>query len=89
MIAIAIVLVSIAIYYFIRRMANGRWEGFTSRRAHEVHQSARELFNRTGGAATYSEYKSTIRDADPVSYTDTRHLWQVGRLSPEEVAKVI
>jgi hypothetical protein len=88
-VAIIVLLVVVVIYYFTRWLARGRRDGFTSRRAQEVYQSTRELFDRTGGAATYSEYKTTLSDADPVLYTDVRRLWKEGRLSPEEVAKVI
>ena len=65
-------------------------DSFTSRRAHEVYQTSRTLFDQKGGDATYSEYKTTLGEgADPVLYTDVRRLWREGRLSPEEVEKVI
>jgi hypothetical protein len=81
----AIIVVLIVIYYCSRK----RREGFTSRRAQEVYQTSRDLFDRTGGGATYSEYKMAIRNADPVLYTDVRHLWKKKQLTPEEVAKIL
>lgn len=88
-VAVVVLLAVVIIYYFTRWLARGRRDGFASRRAQEVYQATRELFDRTGGAATYSEYKTSLQDADPVLYTDVRRLWKEGRLSPEEVAKVI
>jgi hypothetical protein len=60
-------------------------EGFASQRAHTVYQTARDLFTRTKGAATYTEYKAADRAADPVVYTDVRRLWREGRLTPDAV----
>ena len=88
-IAAIVLLAVIVIYCGARWFAHGRRDGFVSRRAQEVYQTTRELFDRTGGAATYSEYKTTLSDVDPVLYTDVHRLWREGRLSPEEVAKVL
>lgn len=82
-------LAAVIIYYIARRIFRHRRDGFSAHRAQEVYQSSRDLFDRTRGAATYSEYKLALDEADPVLYTDVRRLWKEGRLSPEEVAKVI
>ena len=49
-----------------------RREGFVSARAREVYQASRVAFK--GGAATYSEYKDILNDADPVLHADTHRL---------------
>jgi hypothetical protein len=82
-------LLTVAVIYCLRPLAGRRRDGFASRRAQEVYRTTRELFDRTGGNATYSEYKATLNDADPVLYTDVRRLWRSGRLTPEEVENVI
>jgi hypothetical protein len=92
-IAIVMLLTFAAIYCVACRLCRRRRrhrDNFASRRAHEVYQTTRVLFNQKGGDATYSEYKTTLGGgADPVLYTDVRRLWREGRLSPEEVEKVI
>lgn len=88
--AIVIALLAAVIIYCIARpMFRKHRDGFSAHRAQEVYQSSRDLFDRTRGAATYSEYKLALDEADPVLYTDVRRLWKEGRLSPDEVAKVI
>jgi len=87
--AAVLLLALVAVCYLAAWLVRGRRDGFATRRAQEVYQTSRELFDRTSGAATYSEYKTTLSGADPVLYTDVRRLWKEGRLSPEEVGKVI
>jgi hypothetical protein len=86
-IAIVILLSVLVIFAFSR--ASGR-DRFVSQQAQEVYKTSRDLFDKTGGNASYSEYKTVLeKNADPVVYTDTRKLWKEGRLSPESVQKVI
>lgn len=68
------------------RSGGGRKDSFT---AHQVYTASQALFERTGGAATYSEYKILLPDADSVVYTDVRNLWRKGQLSPATVAAVL
>jgi hypothetical protein len=84
-----VVLIAAAVIYYCVRCRHRRRDGFVSHRAQEVHHSSQALFDRTGGSASYSEYKTTLSTADPVIYTDTRRLWKEGRLTPEEVEKIV
>jgi hypothetical protein len=88
----AVILVSILVIFLFSRMASGR-EGFASEpspRAHEVYRTSRNIFDKTKGQASYSEYKTVLEEgADPVLYTDTRKLWKEGRLSPSTVQSVL
>jgi hypothetical protein len=92
-IALVILASILVIFFFARQLTGASLEGFAakpSQLAHEVYQSSRALFDKTKGAATYSEYKTTLeRGADPVVYTDVRRLWKEGRLSPESVQSVL
>ena len=83
--AIAVVL-ALAIVVIVM-LGRRRREGFVSGRAREVYQASRTAFE--GGAATYSEYRSALSNADPVLHADTHRLWKAGRLTPEAVEQVL
>lgn len=79
----------VVIYLFARQRTRRHRDKFASHRAQEIYQSSRDLFDRTSGMATYSEYKTALSDVDPVLYTDVRRLWKEGRLTPEGVNSVM
>jgi len=81
-----IVLLTLVIIFIASKKC--RKEGF-SQRAKEVCQESRELFEKEGNNATYSEYKTSVAGADPVLYTDVRALWKKGKLTPERVQRVL
>ena len=81
-VAIGIALAIVMIFVLGRRR-----EGFVSARAREVYQASRVAFK--GGAATYSEYKDILNDADPVLHADAHRLWKAGRLTPEAVEQIL
>lgn len=85
MVVAAIALIAAAVMLRKRR---GR-ERFASQRAHEVYRGTRDMFDKSQGSTTYSEFKTRIPGADPVLYTDTRKLWKSGRLTPDDVEKVL
>jgi hypothetical protein len=87
-VAIIAVLVIAAIYYLVKKFGASK-EGFASQEAQKVCDRSRELFEKTGGKATYSEYKTAIPSAEAVLYTDTRNLWRKGSLTPESVQSVM
>jgi hypothetical protein len=87
-IAVAILLAIVAIY-LLSRWLSGTRDGFVSKRAQEVYQASQELFSRTGGNASFSEFKTVAPGAEAVLYTDARGLYKQGRLSPEAVEKVL
>ena len=64
-------------------------EGFVSKKAQEVYASSRDLFSRTAGNATYTQFQSATPHADPVVYIDVRKLWRHGDLTPENVQNVL
>jgi len=87
---IFIVLFAIAvIYLFACQRTHRHRDKFSSHRAQEIYQSSRDLFDRTSGLATYSEYKTALSDVDPVLYTDVKRLWKEGRLTPEGVDSIM
>jgi len=86
-IAIIIVILILAFYWLVIR--KGSKEGFASARAHQVYDKSRELFDKSSGKASYSEYKQAIPSAEAVLYTDTRNLWKKGTLSPDNVQSVL
>ena len=78
----------VAVLLAVSCAACGGREGFASPRAHAVAGAARELFDRTGGSAGYSEYKRAmppIARPDAVQHHDVRQLWQRHQLNPEAV----
>jgi hypothetical protein len=84
--ALTIILAILIIWYVIRQCARSKCEGFTvSARSREIQEKAKTVFDRTAGAATYTEYKSAVPSADPVQFSDTRSLWAKGQLTPEKV----
>lgn len=87
--AVATVLVLVLVYCAASWHSRRGRDGFVSPRAHEVYRVTQDLFTRTNGAATYSEYKSALDGADPVLYSDVRHLWRAGRLTPAGVASAL
>lgn len=88
-VAIVVLLAVVIIYYLTLWLSSGRRDSFVSHEAQEVYNKSRELFERTEGNATYSEYKRELQNADPVLFTDVHRLWKEGRLSPKEVERVI
>lgn len=58
---------------------------FASRRAHEVHDKAQDLFQKSNGDATYTAYRGAVVGADPVQYSDVRALYRSGQLTPQAV----
>jgi len=84
---VATVLLVWAVARFFRSACQGR-DTFVSEKARTVHRAASELFSEKNNA-TYTEYKKRVPGAEPVQYTDVRGLYAGGRLTPEEVQKVI
>ena len=62
-----------------------RKEKFTSQQASKIY----DLFNQTKGDITYSEFKVSIDNADPVLYTDARELWRNKQLSIENIQRIL
>jgi hypothetical protein len=88
-VAVVILLAVVIIYYLARWLGRTQKDRFASQKAQEVYSSSQELFERTRGGATYSDYKVSVPDADAVTFTDVRRLWRAGQLSPENVQAVI
>jgi hypothetical protein len=87
-VATAIIILLIVVVVLFR--PQGPREGYTSRRAQEIYESSRALFEREGKGATFSMYKTALGGGtDPVLYTDVRRLWLEGRLTPEGVEAVL
>jgi hypothetical protein len=84
-----VVLIAIVVIYYFTKWLGGTRDGFVSRRAQEVYQASQELFSRTGGNASFSEFKTAAPGAEAVLYTDARSLWKQGKLTPEAVEKVL
>lgn len=87
-----VVILAIIIICCLVRWLGGRGrqkEGFVTPRARELCDASRELFDRTRGGATYSEFKTSYGGADPVLYTDLRNLWKAGNLTPEAVQTIL
>jgi type II secretory pathway pseudopilin PulG len=84
-VAVVVVLAVIAIYYLTRWLDRRHKDGFVSQQAQEIYNSSRDLFGRTQGNATYSEFKTSASGVDPVMYTDIRSAWKAGELTPERV----
>jgi hypothetical protein len=87
MAALAVLFAAILIYYLARGVRPR--EAFTTQRAREVYSASRQLFDRTQGGGTYSEFRTLVGQADPVTYTDVRALWKKGGLTPEAVQQVL
>jgi hypothetical protein len=81
--AVVVMVIAIIVFY----PADPARAGFTSRRAAEVVEQSRGAFEE--GDTSYSRYKNRVDGADPILYTDVRRLWAEGRLSPEEVEKIL
>ena len=89
-VAVVVLLAVVVIYYLSRWLGRRQKDNFVTPQAQEVYDSSRELFDRTHGGATYSQYKTTVMgQPDPVTYTDIRNLWRKGELTPEKVQTVI
>jgi hypothetical protein len=85
LIALAVVLIA----HYASTWLRGAKDRFVSQRAQDVAQRSRELFDRTAGGATYSDYKAAVPGAEAVLYSDTRALWRSGALSPERVQRTL
>jgi hypothetical protein len=83
-VGLAMVVVGASMTIFKRR-----GDHFVSPKARAVHATARDLFDRTNGGATFTDFKARVRDADAVQYTDIRGLWLAERLSPEAVQRAL
>jgi hypothetical protein len=66
-----------------------RRETFTAQEINTVYERSKNVFDSTGGNATYSHFKTQVPGADPVLHSDTRKLWQNKELTPNNVAKVM
>lgn len=90
-VALLVVIAALLIYYvvvFLGRFTGSR-EKFASKRAQEVHDRARKVFEEGGGDANYSKYKNEVPGADPVQYNDVRELFREGKMSPYSVQSVL
>ena len=87
-----VVLIAIVIIWYLAK-ALQRWrsrEHFDPKRAQEVYEQSKDLFGKSGGKATYSDYKAAVSGpADPVQYTDIRQLWKENKLSPNTVGAAL
>lgn len=82
--------VTLLLLYAVVRWYRDRRDHFASQRAQEVYEKSRELFDRTGGRASYSEFKTVVpAPVDAVQYSDIRHIWRGGRMSAEAVERVL
>lgn len=90
-VALMVILAAIIIYYAVNFLnyLGGPREGFASKKAHEIHDKAREVFQEGGGDARYSDYKKKVPGADPVQYSDVRRLFKEGNMTPYTVESVI
>ena len=88
-VAVVVLIVVVIIYYFTGWLGHTARETFVSQKAREVFSRSRDLFERTRGAATFSEYKASVPEGDAVVYTDIRDLWKHGKLSPESTQSVL
>lgn len=91
-VAIIVILATILVYYLVclgSSIVRKVREGFISPQAYEVCAQSRDMFTKSNGNATYSEYKSVMAGADPVQYTEIKELWKKGKLVPSEVQKVL
>ena len=88
-VTVAVVVIAAIVLIYYLASPRGRRDKFVSRQALEVYRSSRELFERTGGTATFSEFKSVAPDADAVIYSDARALWKKGELSPERLQEML
>lgn len=85
--AVVIIIITIAFCCYRARARHHR-DRFDAKRSQEIYNTTRELFDKTNGSATYSDYKTVVHDVDPVVYTDLRSLWKNGKLSADEVKKL-
>lgn len=85
MVAVVVVLAVVLVYWLLGRLGGHHKDRFVSSQARDLYAASRGLLDRTGGRATYSEFKTRVAGADPVTYTDMRRLWTEGKLSPEAV----
>jgi hypothetical protein len=76
---IAIVIIIIVIVTTTR---TAKPSGFVSQRAKDVHRQSKKAFQKNN---TYKNFRSHVKDADPVIYTDLYKLYQTGNLHPEQV----
>jgi hypothetical protein len=89
-VAVIVIIAIVVIYYLSQWLSHRPRDTFVSQKAQEVYRGSRELFDRTGGNATYSEYKTTAAPGtDAVAYSDIRSLWKQGTLTPEAVQRVL
>jgi hypothetical protein len=90
-VAVVVLLTAIAIYYFACTLnaRRARRERFASGRAHAMCEKSRQLFDRTAGAVTFSEYKTEVNGANAVLFTDTLKLWRANKLTPEAVEQML
>lgn len=91
-VAIVVVLAVILVYYLVSlgvAVVRRAREGFVTPQAYEVTAKSRELFEKSQGNASYSDYKTSIVGSDPVVYTDVKALWKDGKLTPSNVQEVL
>ena len=90
-VAILVIVAALLIFYIARFLGcvGGGRESFASKRAHEIHDRAREVFKEGGDNAPYSDYKKKVPGADPVQYSDVRQLFKEGKMSPYSVESVM
>lgn len=87
-----LLVISLLVVYLVVCFLGGhrdKRENFVSKKAREVHDRAREVFEEGGGDANYSKYKNRVPGADPVQYADVRRLFREGKLSPHNVEDVL
>jgi|SaaInlStandDraft_3_1057020.scaffolds.fasta_scaffold30963_2 hypothetical protein len=84
--AIILIVIIIARAYGGR---GGRGESFVSPEAKEVHSRASEVFAAEGGRPTYSRYKRSVPNSDPVQFSDVSKLHKAGNLTPVAVQGIL
>ena len=90
-VALLVIVAAILIYYvtYFLGYLGRRQERFASKKAREIHDRAREVFEEGGGDARYSDYKNRVPGADPVQYSDIRRLFKSGKMSPYSIEDVM
>jgi hypothetical protein len=91
-VALIVILATILVYYLVclgSNIVRKVREGFISPQAYEVCAQSRDMFTKSNGGTTYSEYKSALHGADPVQFDEIKKLWKKGELTPANVQKAL
>lgn len=82
-------ILAIILILIILSIRTCKGENFVSAKAKEIYKKTKDIFDNKADEVSYTKYKKQISEADPVMFSDTWNMYRSGKLTPENVQKLL